>query len=41
MNNLVNITNDKPITELKLVAEHFGKRTQDLQRSIKKINKNG
>lgn len=37
MNNLVNITNDKPITELKLVAERFGKRTQDLQRSIKKL----
>lgn len=36
---LVTTDNNKLITELKLVAEHFGKRTQDLQRSIKKLIK--
>lgn len=38
MKELVNIgNNDTLITELKTVADHFGKRTQDLQRTIKKL----
>lgn len=35
MNELVN--NDTLITELKTVADHFGKRTQDLRRTIKNL----
>lgn len=35
MNELVN--NDALITELKTVADHFGKRTQDLRRTIKNL----
>lgn len=35
--NLVTTDNNKLITELKVVAEHFGKRTQDLQRTIRNL----
>lgn len=37
MKDLVTITNDKPITELKTVAEHFGKRHDNLLKTIRNI----